>query len=158
MLDLVIWTARKFPQREIRIREHPGEALLEADVGRLKETPNIRLMSPDKFSLKDVFSGCRVAVAINSTTILEAVASGVVPLILDVGGFGPYHPNLAEEGAAIEVRDFADARIQLERIVEDDRFCASFSRHLDRAREHLFARNSEQALQAIVAEIPGIGR
>jgi hypothetical protein len=153
MLDLIVWAAKKFPDREIRVREHPGEPLPKSDTARLMEVANIRLMSPETYSLKDVFQNCRVAVAINSTTILEAIASGVVPLILDVGGFGPYHPNVAADGAAIEVRNFRDARIELERLVRDDRHCASFAPRLDEARRRLFARNSEQALEAIVAEI-----
>jgi hypothetical protein len=153
MLGLILWAAERFPDREIRVREHPGEPLREADVDRLKRTANIRLAFPGDFSLKDVLSECRVAVAINSTTILEALASGVVPLILDVGGFGPYYPGVAEQGAAIEVRDFNDARVALERLVNDDQFCTSFSRHIDAVRKRLFARNSSEALDAIVAEI-----
>jgi hypothetical protein len=158
MLDLIVWTAKRFPDREIRVREHPGAPLTEAELLRLNEAPNIRQMSPGPFSLEDVFSGCRVAIAITSTTILEAVASGIVPLILDVGGFGPYSPDIAATGAAIEVNNYQDARRELERLVDDDRFCASFGPRLADARKRLFARNGEQALDAIVAEIQRSGR
>ena len=155
MLDLIVWSAGRFPDREIRVREHPGVPLAPEDEERLKAAGNVRLMSPGKFALQDLFAGCRVAVAINSTTILEAAASGAVPLILDVSGFGPYHPNIAEKGAAVEVRDFDDARIALERLMDDDTFCASFGEALDRERPLLFAQNGEQALEAIAAEIEG---
>jgi hypothetical protein len=153
MLDLIAWSARRLPRCEIRVREHPGEPLAPADEERLKAAGNVKLMSPGEFSLKDLFAGCRVAVAINSTTILEAAASGAVPLILDVSGFGPYHPNIAAEGAAVEVTNFEDARAALERLVQDDQYCASFAGPLDRARESLFAKNGKQALDAIVEEI-----
>jgi hypothetical protein len=153
MLDLIAWSARRFPRCEIRVREHPGEPLAPADEERLKAAGNVKLMSPGEFSLKDLFAGCRVAVAINSTTILEAAASGAVPLILDVSGFGPYHPNIAGEGAAVEVTNFEDAKAALERLVQDDQYCTSFASSLDRARESLFAKNGKQALDAIVEEI-----
>lgn len=162
MVDLIVWSAGRFPDREIRVREHPGVPLAPEDEQRLKAAGNVRLMSPGKFSLQDVFAGCRVAVAINSTTILEAAASGAVPLILDVSGFGPYHPNIAEKGAAVEVRDFEEARNALERLMDDDTFCASFGETLERERPLLFAQNGEQALEAIAAEIedkrPNSGR
>jgi hypothetical protein len=153
MLDLIVWTAERFPDREIRVRQHPGEPLPEADLAALTRVENIRLMFPETYSLKEVLRECRIAVAINSTTILEAIASGVVPLILDIGGFGPYHPNVAADGAAIEVQDLDAARVELERLVSDDQFCASFAPRLDSARQRLFARDSEPALEAIVAEI-----
>lgn len=157
VMDLIVWSAEQFPDREIRVREHPGEPLPEKIVEHLKTAKNIRVMLPSEFSLKDVFLDCRVAIAINSTTILEAVASGVVPLILDVGGWGPYYPSVVGEGAGIEANNFADARTELERLVSDDGFCASFGPALDRVRQRLFAHDDNQALEAIVGEIRQIG-
>jgi hypothetical protein len=152
-LELIIWAAKRFPYSEIRVREHPGSALDAADARRLMAIENVRMMSPAEFALKDVFSECRVATAITSTTILEALASGVVPLILDIGGFGSYYPNIAADGAAVEVSDFDAARIALERLMSDDAFCASFAPRLDDVRQHLFVRSGDQALDAIVGEI-----
>lgn len=153
LLDLIAWSVGRFPHCEIRVREHPGEPLAGVDVERLKTAGNVKLMPPGKFSLQDLFAGCRVAVAINSTTVLEAAASGVVPLILDVSGFGPYHPNIAAEGAAVEVTNFQDAEAALESLIQDDQYCAAFAGSLDRVRESLFAKNGKQALDAIVGEI-----
>jgi hypothetical protein len=157
MLDFIVWAAEAFPDYEIRVRDHPGEPLLPADIARMTAAINVRMTSPDTVSLRDALSGCRVAVAMTSTTILEAAASGVVSLILDVNGFGPYNPNLASEGAAIEVTNFSDACVALERLASDDGFCRSFATSLDLARQSLFARDSEHALEAIVDEIRGAG-
>ncbi len=122
MLDLILWAAEKFPDREIRVREHPGEPLPKADADRLKQAANIRLTFPGEFSLERCSLGLSGRGRDQFTTILEALATGVVPLILDVGGFGPYSPGVAERGAAIEVRNFDDARIKLEKLVNDDRY------------------------------------
>jgi hypothetical protein len=159
LLDYIVWSAIRFPDREIRIREHPGVPLPQREIERLTTAKNVRLMPPGQFSLKQVLSGCRVSVAINSTTILEAIASGVVPLILDVGGFGGYYPDVAGKGAGIEVGDFAAARTALEQLVGDNGYCASFSGALDRERRALFARDAGEALDALVREIekPAVG-
>jgi hypothetical protein len=153
MLQLIVWAAEAFPDREIRVREHPGTQLAAADSMRLAEVKNVRLMPPAEYSLKDVLAECRVALAISSTTILEALASGVVPLILNVVGFGTYSPDIAAAGAAIEVGDFGAARIALGNLMADDRFAASFGSPFGEVRPRLFARNGDQALNAIVAEI-----
>lgn len=155
MLDLIVWAARRFPDREIRVREHPGARLARKDLDYIAATSNVKLMVPERFVLKDVFANCRVAVAINSTTILEAIASGIVPLILDVGGWGAYNPDVASNGAAVELKGFAQARTALERLADDDAYCQSFGPALDREQRSLFARYGEPALEAIVAVIEG---
>jgi hypothetical protein len=158
MLDFVAWAAATFPDYEIRVRAHPGEPLRPADESRLGNAENLRRMPAGEFPLRDVLLGCRVAIAMTSTTILEAAASGTIPLILDVNGFGPYHPDIVSSGAAIEVKSFGDAREELERLVNDDQYCASFAEPLENARRGLFVRSGEEALNAIVAEINEIAR
>jgi len=153
---LIAWAARSFPESEIRVREHPGLPLTQSERDTLVQAPNIRLMAPDQFRLNDVFDGCRVAVAINSTTILEAAATGIVPLILDVSGWGPYSPDIAASGAAIEVTDFDQARLALLRLIKDDAYCGSFAEPLRQMRQRFFARDREAALDAIVAEIDAL--
>lgn len=155
MLDLIVWTATRFPSCEIRVREHPGAPLAPQDREYISASSNVRLMVPERFKLNEVFSGCRVAVAVNSTTILEAIASGVIPLILDVGGWGGYYPDVASEGAAVEVSGFPKAQTALERLVDDDGYCESFAPAMKREQRQLFARYGNEALAAIVAEIEG---
>jgi hypothetical protein len=153
MLEFIEWTAREFPENEIRVREHPGEPLQSADELRLKALPNVRLMSPATSTLVEVLSGCRVAVAMNSTVIFEAVASGVVPLILDVNGFGRFQPDIASDNAAVEVTSFGAARDELVRLMNDDTHYASFGRPLGDVRNGLFVQDGRKALEAIAVQI-----
>jgi hypothetical protein len=153
MLELIEWTSRKFPENEIRVREHPGEPLQPADQARLQLLPNVRLMSPATSPLVEVLSGCRVAVAMNSTVIFEAIASGIVPLILDVNGFGRFQPDIARDKAAVEVTSFDAARKELARLMNDGTHYASFARPLDDVGKELFLQDGEKALQAIATQI-----
>jgi hypothetical protein len=158
LLKFIEWTARQFPIHEVRVREHPGEGLKSEDVARLSALPNVKLMPPAHYPLADVLSDCRCAVAINSTVVLEAIAGGIVPLILDVCGFGRYSPDVGRDGAAIEVRDFCDARQALKRLMDGDAYAASFAAPLDHVRKGLFARHGQEAVQAIAEEIDAIAR
>src|SRR6202035_1411099 len=94
MLELVAWTAKEFPGGEVRVREHPSAPLTAFERATFDGLPNVRLVPPEQETLNDVLVGCRVAVAMYSTTILEAAATGAVPLILNVNGFDHYSPNI----------------------------------------------------------------
>jgi hypothetical protein len=158
LLDFIEWTARQFPAHAVRVREHPGEGLKPGEAARLGAIPNVKLMPPAHYPLAEVLGGCRCAVAINSTVVLEAIAGGIVPLILDVCGFGQYSPDVGRDGAAIEVRDFSDARQALKRLMHGDAYAASFAAPLDHVRKDLFARHGQEAVQAIAEEIDAIAR
>ena len=157
MLGLIVWTAREFPDREVRVREHPSAPLTASELASFDGLPNVRLVPSEKETLNDALVGCRVAVAMYSTTILEAAATGAVPLILSVNGFEHYNPNIAAEGGAVEVQDFAAARTALSRLMLDEEYCSSFDAGLDRVRQRYFVHNREEALAAIVAEIEALG-
>lgn len=158
LLDFIEWTARQFPTHEIRVREHPGEGLKREDAARLGALANVKLMPPAHYPLVDVLSDCRCAVAINSTVVLEAIAGGIVPLILDVCGFGQYNPDVERDGAAIEVRNFCDARQALKRVMDGDAYAASFAARLDHVTKGLFALHGQEAVQAIAEEIVAVAR
>jgi predicted metal-dependent HD superfamily phosphohydrolase len=158
MLDLIAWSAREFPDSEVRVREHPSVPLAEPDLAIFNGLPNIRMAHPELETLNEVLVGCRVAVAMYSTTILEAAATGAVPLILNVNGFDHYSPNIAAEGGAVEVQDFAQARTALSRLMLEEEYWSSFDVALDRVRQRFFARDREEALAAIVAEIESLRR
>lgn len=139
MLDFALWTARQFPQREIRVRPHPGAPLSSGDLARLAGSPNLRMMPAGATTLEDVLNGSDVAVSIFSTTILEAAAAGVIPLIVNVAGLPHYNPDIAREGAAIEVTDFDAARRVMTRLLQDDAFAQGIAGALAAVSARYFA-------------------
>lgn len=153
MLAFTGWTAARFPQREVRVREHPGGPLTSSERERLCRFPNLRLMSPKEATLNDVLEGCAVAVAIFSTTILEAAASGAVPLIVNVTGLPHYYPDIASEGAAIEVKDFSAARDAMVELLENERHLSALKTHQPAMRQRFFPLAGNPARAAVVEAI-----
>ncbi len=156
MLELIRWASASFPDTEVRVREHPSSPLSELEVASFDRLANVRLMPAHVATLDDSLRGCSVAIAMYSTTILEAAAMGVVPLIVSVVGFEHYNPNIAAQGAAVEVWDFAQAREALSRLVGDQPYRSSFAAGLDHVRHRYFARSRADAVAAIVGEIEAL--
>lgn len=153
ILELANWCARTFPHIEVRIRNHPGTPLSVDDAALVRGHANLKLTPPTNDLLQDVLDRCDVAVSINSTTILEAVAAGAVPVILDVCGWGPYQPDIASRGAAIEVRNFEEAKVAIRSLLEDEPYRRSFTPALKQVTEDFFANDGAAAAGAIASTI-----
>lgn len=151
-LGFIEWTAATFPDRTVLVRDHPSSPLDDRDRARLGAHRNLEFTPPEKATLDEVLSRCAVAVAIYSTTILEAMAAGTLPLILNFTGLPHYNPDLAKDGAAIEVKTPADARSVLGRLMsglEQPAFYAGREAVVHR----YFACDRDAALGNIVDEI-----
>jgi hypothetical protein len=153
MLALISWTAKAFPESDILVREHPSAPLNAAEGAGIECFRNVQMVPAEQVTLDAVLCRCAVAVAMDSTTILESTAAGVVPLILNVNGFAHYNPNIAADGAAIEVDNFHDARLAIRRLIEDDGYRRSFGAAIQQVSERFFARDREASVSAIVTEI-----
>jgi hypothetical protein len=153
LLDFAIWAGQQFPEREIRVRPHPGRPLTGDERALLTACRNVRIMSADTAGLDEVLHGAEIAISIFSTTILEAAATGVIPLIVNVAGLPHYNPDIAKDGAALEVTDFAAARLALARLVRDREFADRFGDALARVGGRYFKSGGADAAAAIAAQI-----
>ena len=148
MLDLVRWTAATWPERDILVREHPAAPLTAEERSALCALPNIVLCPSATMSLDTVLRQTGIAVAFYSTTLIEALAYGAVPLIINITGAPHYVPDLAAMGVGIEVKDFAAARDAMARL--GDGADPTESR-IPAILPQFFASSSAQALRNIAA-------
>ena len=157
MLDFAIWAGEQFPGREIRVRPHPGKPLTTEEQALLAAGPNrLRVMPADTVRLAEVLDEADIAVSIFSTTILEAAAVGVIPLIVNVAGLPHYNPDIAREGAALEVTDFAAARRALVRLAGDRDFADGIGAALSRVAGRYFAGGGTATAAAIAGQIDAL--
>lgn len=152
-LDFARSTAESFPDWTVSVREHPGSPLTDDDVERLRGPTNLRLDPPGERALDDLLGDCAIVVSVFSTTLIEALAAGATPLIVNVTGSQRYEPDLASLGAGVEVHDFEAARLALASMVVAPR--SSMSDAVQTVRARFFARDKEAALRAIKAVIEG---
>jgi hypothetical protein len=151
MLDLISWCARQWPQREILVREHPASPLNAQELAMMGKEPNIRLCRAQDMPLVEVLDRSAVSVAIFSTTLIEAAARHVVPLIVNVTGAPRYCPDLDALGVGIEVADFEAAKVAMSRLLTRP-VPETPAAHRDVMRR-FFATDTDAALDNIASAI-----
>jgi hypothetical protein len=151
MLDLIEFCARDLPQAQVLVREHPNGPLTDAERARLTALPAVELTPPDGATLQAVLARCDIVVSVFSTTILEGIGAGAVPLIVNVASLPSYYPDVAASGAGIEVKDFAAARNALRELWLEG--TARYATRVAAMQRRLFAHGGAQALERIVLHV-----
>jgi hypothetical protein len=153
MIELACRVGTALPTLPVFVRSHPV-APFDADTqARLARFPNIRISDPAQQSLAEVLSQVSCGVSIYSSTILECVASGIVPVIFNITTMPHYAPNLAAAGAGIEVSDSDVAFAALLRLMSEPGALDGFMPALARLQADYFAARGEFALERIVQEL-----
>lgn len=95
MYDLIVATARRYPDMTIQYRLHPESQIDSHIRHRLDSLPNI-VDATDR-PLHEVYASTRVAVSHYSSTIMECLAHGCCPLVFNPTPRWRYTPDLEAE-------------------------------------------------------------
>jgi hypothetical protein len=151
MLDLIEFCARELSQAKVLVREHPNGPLTDAERARMEALAGVELVPPSQAPLQSVLARCDVVVSVFSTTILEGIGVGVLPLVVNVASLPSYYPDVAAEGAGIEVKDFAAARSAMRTLWSEG--TARYAPRIAAMQQRLFAHGGSQALERIVSHV-----
>jgi hypothetical protein len=152
-LDLVKWVASEFKHVPILVREHPGYPLARWTRAKLREFPNIRLVPPSDYGLGEILNASCLTVSIYSSTILESIAAGVLPVIFNRTSLPTYFPAVHSAGAGIEVKTFELASQVIRRLVTDKAYARQFEPGMKQFRDKYFCQGGWVAVDRIVSEI-----
>jgi len=152
-VKLAVWTAKTYPDTKVIFREHPLYKILEEDRKKIEQYENVVFMNSDKYKLDEVMAASQVSVSIYSSTILESVAAGVLPIIFNVTSFPNFFPDIAKEGAGIEVKSFEAAQETISKLLNNPEIINGFRKPMMDFQNKYFAFNKETALQNIIKEI-----
>lgn len=147
-LDLIAWTAKSFPEARVLVRGHPQATLSEEEKAALRRLPNLELVDPAQQSIDAMLRQSRVSIAIYSTTILDSIARGVPPIIVNATALPKYSPDMDAAGAGVEVKDFVAARRVIRRAVEEPEFLRQYRERMPAVRADLFACCGREAVKA----------
>ena len=118
-LQLIEWSSETFPELIIYIREHPSHPVNEDDYYSLFNKKNIKLASPSEWNLEELLERCFISVSVYSTTILESIAAGVLPIIYNETSLPKYNPDVSSYNAGIEVKGLNAAKREILKIINN---------------------------------------
>lgn len=156
-LSLARWTAGKFPGTTVLVREHPNHRLTAAERDELGSYSNVEFMAPTTTSLSAVLQRSSCIVTIYSSTIMESIAVGVLPIIANFTSMPHYWPDVASMHAAIEVNGSNAAQHVLEKCLTDTDFLRSFESGMRECAARYFSARGTDAVSNIVRAIQATG-
>lgn len=145
MLEFVRWVAGEFPDHKVLVREHPATPLTESEFVLLSTFPNIRFCPPSVMSLREILEHTRIAASFYSTTLIEALAHGAVPLVVNITGAPHHNPDLGALGVGVEVHDFVAARAAIKRLLNGE--VEKYRQRIPEVARQFFSCNSDEALR-----------
>lgn len=152
-LDLVRWTCDRFPDFLVIVREHPAHRLSHGERTGFASYTNCRISAPASENIESVLNSSRLSVSVYSTTILESIAAGVLPIIANFTSLPRFWPDVDAAGAGIEVKDLAAAKAAIEKCITQPDYMRSFTAEMNLFRKKFFAAYGSAAAENIVRAI-----
>ena len=151
-MSLVPWATNEFKNAEIRISQHPTISKNER-LEKLSEYDNVTFMSSLTHTLQDIIGDNDIVVSFYSTTILESIAAGALPVIVNLTSMPHYFPDVHAMKAGIELKSVEEAKKILRGLVSNPEKISHFNDGMEEFRRQYFYAGKEQAIKNIVNEI-----
>jgi len=83
---------------------------------------------------------------------MESIALEVVPLICSFGTLPKYIPEIAKEGAAIEVFNLTDAKKELNKLLKNKKYLNDFKKCICKVKSNYFSdKNTIKMIKDIIS-------
>lgn len=151
-MSLVPWVADEFKNAEIRISQHPT-ILRNGQLEKLSVYDNVTFMSSLTHTLQEIIGGNDIAISFYSTTILESIAVGALPVIVNLTSMPHYFPDVNVMKAGIEVKSIEEAKKNLKELVYNPEKISHFKNGMEKFRKEYFYADKEDAIKNIANEI-----
>jgi hypothetical protein len=152
-LDFIVQIAGAYPSKEIFVREHPDFALRPFEKASLSRLKNIQFLSSPKFSLSDVLSRSSISVSIYSTTILESIASGVLPVIYNPTALPRFFPDVEAAGVGYEGKSQKEVLELIDRLLKNPEGFTSFQTARTEFCRTFFSADIHDPIDRILQEL-----
>lgn len=131
VVDLIAKTAKRHDSRTVLIREHPEFRMGISKKTALSEFSNVRFVTD--VALSDVFASSCVVVSHFSSSLIEGIAHGCIPLVFDPTTYSRYTPDVEAVGIGSIAKNTYDFFQKLDKILsEADTYASNISRSKDR--------------------------
>ena len=146
-LDLLMEVSSKFPKR-VFLRPHPNHLLNQNTLQRL-ENAQISISDPQRPIVKDL-EGCSIAVSIYSSSILDAIWAGVVPISFKFPEFEPYPIPLNKMKIGYESESYSHVLGFINKLVKEEIFLNKYRANLSIKKEEIFSSRSNNQIRKVI--------
>ncbi len=151
LIGLISSTAKKYPSRYIIVREHPEFRLSPGVLGELTGYENVIIASD--WALEKAYSHSAVVVSHFSSSIMECMAHGCIPIVYDPTEGSAYNPDIQDLGLG-EVAKIPDEFFKsIDHIFEISELIHC---NIQREIDNWFSAIGENALERIIKNINNI--
>jgi len=142
----------KFKEKEIIVREHPVYPFSTDEREYLTEV-GIKFMSAPEYSLEQVLDIADLTISIYSSTILESIGAGVLPIIYNITSFPHYNPDISRLRAGIEVKNDNEIISVIEKLDKNRNKLLELKEHVKQFQRRFFRAGREKAIANIISQL-----
>lgn len=143
MLDLIHDSARAFPKINFLVREHPEHRLENSVAEKWKKLDNVKVVSNCK--LQDVYARTKIVVSHFSSSLMEGILYGCIPLVYDPTANSRYYPDVEKEGLGRISKSSEEFQICLKELLTEEKQLMAFEK-----KNEWFASTGSVTLEKMV--------
>ncbi len=150
-ISLIEKTAIAFPNKIIQIREHPEYKLKQSSVNAFARYKNIIFVN--KKQISEVYQETLVTVSHYSTTSIEGVLHGCIPLVFDPTTNSKYYPDIDALGIGFCVNAETIFIEKLNAIFTDKEILKKIKANLLKQKESFLTTSDTNAIKNIIQSL-----
>ena len=150
--NLILFSIKKYKNINFIIREHPSSKINQSFKNEILKFKNALISYPEENSISRDLESIDISVSVFSSVIMESIALEVVPLICSFGTLPKYIPEIAKEGAAIEVFNLTDAKKELNKLLKNKKYLNDFKKCICKVKSNYFSdKNTIKMIKDIIS-------
>lgn len=153
LVSLCAELIQQMPTLKVIVRKHPADQLLLFEKLTKKNPKQIKLMSSPDYSLVHVMSKIQCAVSFFSTSLSEAAACGVIPVVFKLDGQPSVFPYPEQYGAAFTVHNISNACTTIYNVMHKPETVKEVRKNMRTFAKLYFDTDIKDPLQKVIESI-----
>lgn len=147
LINLAVSLAKKFPRR-VTWRPHPNIPLESIELATLKEG-GVLLLDP-RLSLSQQLQESMIAIGIGSSSLIDALAFGVIPISFNTTCLSDFPFPLVERNIGFEYRNFDVALEEIVQLLNDESRIRTVQKNIEVNASFMFERKEKNVRQKLI--------
>jgi hypothetical protein len=153
LIDFLFYCVEKYPDQLFIVRDHPEVSMDRVTLEKILKYENIKIQNADQYLLPEVLLESKIAISLYSSTLYEAVSYNVIPFAFNLTGLPKFNPGFRQKGIGIEVDNFQDAIIQIDKLINNAEYYKNIQNNIISFKSQYFINVGNDAIINIMQAI-----